>query len=230
MMHLPSKFCPPTRVGKNQLLPASAARSDSVGHLTTPPPELTASLSEVEAVMEDNNSKSVCFDPEAIPSSDDGGLQQQQQGGRSVSGPLHLAPNSPHSRQAAQKPGIATLRYPAISRVLKVSKLHEPYINRKDRRERSKIGLFGSIIPSGLASATASEQGYLGQDGHHPRSLGSVLIPVREEEEFRRLSTNLSEYASQSEELPRISAATFTLSQSLADEALMDSATDGPMR
>ena len=51
------------------------------------------------------------------------------------SGPLSPLPNAPGSGTGARTPASASTLYnPAISRVLKVDKLHEPYISRRERK------------------------------------------------------------------------------------------------
>ena len=51
------------------------------------------------------------------------------------SGPLSPLPNAPGSGTAARTPASASTLYnPAISRVLKVDKLHEPYVSRRERK------------------------------------------------------------------------------------------------
>ena len=194
-------------------------------------PNTAGALESVDSIITSTNSSNTTAtsneDPSSVPMPILG-----HRSGKSVSSPLFTLPNAPgSSSQATQDANIATLRYPAINRVLRMSKLHEPYVNRKDRKEKPIMVPIASRGTSGSASGPGSDQGSTAAMQHDPsKAVGSPLTPVREEEDPHGANAENKCQSEQASHARAHSASFATLRQGLAEVVLMDSTTDEPMR
>ena len=114
---------------KSLLLRGTPSQKPRAGMMTQGLAKLVSSASAFQ-----QHTASIAAEGASGPPSPTGGSAELSDSSNN-SGPLSPLPNAPGSGTGARTPASASTLYnPAISRVLKVDKLHEPYISRRERK------------------------------------------------------------------------------------------------